>query len=239
MIPARGRKYRGRRKPVRKGRTRKPNRNGNTAITRVRGLIVPDKMLVKLPYTDIQVVGTTSTPGSFQKTYSLNSLYDPEPSALNSYPLGAAEWNLLYTRYRVYAASYEITLWNGSDDTSVAGSMYISNAGGTGTLSTDTNGWLTQPRARTFDLSSKSGGRSMVTLKGFIKLPGYAGLTSEQYRTAVETEGLLGQTSPSNNVKLFLNLQNTNGGVTSSLIYGKVKIIYHSEIFDRPTFVSS
>lgn len=234
-----GRKqYRGRRRAARKGRTRKPH-GYKTHITRVRGTIVPDKMLVKLPYTDVQLINSASTSGTFQKTYSLSSIYDPEPGAVNSAPLGAAEYNTLYQSYRVYAASYEITLWNGSDDTSVAGSLYISNAGGTGVLSADTNGWLSQPRARSFDIGNKSGGRSMITLRGYVKLPGYAGLTSEQYRTSEETSGLISATSPVNQVRMFINLQNTNSGVTSAVIYGKVKIIYHTEVFDRVTFVSA
>lgn len=236
MIPKT--RMRRRRAPRRKIRGR---RQYHTRITRIRGLMVPDKMLVKFPYIDYQKVNAAGGPNGnyFQKTYSLNSLFDPEPGAINSFPLGTAEYAQLYQKYRVYAASYEIALWNGSDDTSVTGSLYISNAGGTGGSNNLVTSWLTQPRARTFHIGNKSGGRSQIVLRGKVSLPGYAGLTAQQYKTTTDTEGVLQGGSPVNNVKMFINLTNTNQGVTTALVYATVKIIYHAEVYDRDTYVTT
>lgn len=238
--------YKGRRQYRKRRAARRVRRRGQglrTSIVRVRNSIIPDKMLVKLPYMDYQKVNSAggNNGNYFQKTYCLNSLYDPEPSALNTFPLGFAEYSQLYQKYRVYAASYEISLWNGSDDTSVMGSMYISNQGSTGGSNNLITSWMTQPRARTFTLGNKSGGQSKITLRGKVALPGYAGLTAQQYKTDTETEGIMGSggVSPINLVKLFLNLANTNQSVTTALVYATVKIIYHAELYERTTFIAT
>lgn len=204
-----------------------------------------DKMIVHLPYVDYQKVNMAGGPGNnyLQKTYSLNSLFDPEPGALNTYPLGWQQWSALYQRYRVFAASYELTLWNGSDDTSVIGALYISDAGGTGGLNGNVTSWLAQPRARPINLGNKSGGKSQQVFRGKIYCPGYTGLTSEQYRTDPDTAGLLGSLSggaaPVKNLKMFINLANTNIGVNTSQIYATMKITYHAEVFDRTELTTS
>jgi len=202
-----------------------------------------DRTIVHLPYVDYQQVysaGAANTPNYFQKTYNLNSLYDPEPGALNTYPLGYATWSQLYQKYRVFAASYELTLWNGSDDTSVMGSLFISNEGGTGGMNGNVTSWLAQPRARTISLGNKSGGKSTQVFRGKVYMPGYSGLTAEKYRTDPTTQGLLGSTgsNPANLIKMFINLTNVNSGVVSANIYASIKITYHAEIFDRTALVT-
>lgn len=235
-------------KPRSTGRRRKAKGKGKGKskinITRVKGNIIPDKMIVHIPYLDYQKVNSAGGPANnyFQKTYSLNSIYDPEPGALNTYPLGYQEYATLYRKYRVFAASYEITLWNGSDDTSVIGAMYIADAGGTGGMNSDISSWLLQPRARQISLGNKSGGRSQVTYKGKVYLPGFAGMTSEQYRTSVYTEGGLaigGGVSPLTDLRLFINLANTNSGVTTANVYASCKITYHAEVYERAQFVTA
>lgn len=236
-----------RRAPARRRRatTKRPNRRGQTSITTVRGSVMPDKMIVKLPYIDYQKInaaGGQATPNYFQKTYSLNALYDPEPGALNTYPLGYDEWSQLYQRYRVFAASYELTLWNGSDDTSVIGALYINDAGGTGGMNANVTSWLAQPRARPISLGNKSGGKSQQVFRGKVYCPGYLGMTSEQYRTdAYGTSGFMGSAGvvPVRNLKMFINLTNTNAGVTTANVYASIKITYHAELFDRTSLVTA
>lgn len=204
-----------------------------------------DKMIVHLPYVDYQKVnaaGGAATPNYFQKTYSLNALYDPEPGAINTFPLGYTEWSTLYQRYRVYAVSYELTLWNGSDDTSVIGALYINDAGGTGGMNANVTSWLSQPRARPISLGNKSGGKSQQVFRGKIYCPGYLGLTAEQYRTdSFETAGTMGSNGspPQRNLKMFINLTNTNNGVTTPTIYATMKMTYHTELFDRTSMIAS
>jgi len=205
-----------------------------------------DKTIVHLPYVDYQKVnaaGGSATPNYFQKTYSLNSVYDPEPNAINTYPLGLQQWAALYQRYRVFAASYELTLWNSSDDTSVLGALYISDAGGTGALNSNVTSWLAQPRARMISLGNKSGGKSQQVFRGKIYCPGYVGMTSEQYRTSEDTAGLLTSlnsgASPVKNLKMFINLTNTNNGITTANVYATMKITYHAEVYDRTELIAA
>jgi len=203
--------------------------------------VIPDKMLVKIPYCDYQVVNQTPAPGGSvnygQKTYSLNSIYDPEPGALNTYPLGWSQYSALYQRYRVYAVSYRITLQNLSDDTSVLGSLFISNTtDAIAPTNANVTTFLTQPRSRRFEIGNKSGGKSMTTLTGKIYLPKYNGMTSEQYRTNENVAGYLGSLgdNPVEPISMNIRVVNTNNGVAmGSYIYATCNLIYHVELFDR------
>jgi len=200
-----------RRAPARRRRatTKRPNRRGQTSITHVKGSVMPDKMIVKFPYFDYQKVnaaGSSATPNYFQKTYSLNGLYDPEPGAINTFPLGYLEWSQLYQRYRVFAVSYELTLWNGSDDTSVVGALYINDAGGTGGMNSNVTSWLTQPRSRPISLGNKSGGKSQQVFRGKVYCPGYLGLTAEQAKELFKADPQAFFTKMLENVK---NSQNS------------------------------
>lgn len=198
-------------------------------------------MLVKVPYVDYQVINAVAGPGGLQnygeKTYALNSIYDPEPGAINTYPLGWSQWSALYQRYRVYAVSYRITLQNLSDDTSVLGSLFITNTDDT-IVPTNTNvtTFLTQPRSRRFEIGNKSGGRSQTVLTGKMYLPKYNGQTSEQYRTSELVSGYLGSlgASPLQALNMKIRVVNTNSSVAQgTYIYATCNLMYHVELWDR------
>lgn len=230
-----------RRMPMRRRRPiRRTGRKGPT-ISRVRNAVVPDKMLVKVPYVDYQVINGVPGPGGLsnygEKTYALNSIYDPEPGALNTYPLGWKQWSALYQRYRVYAVSYRITLTNLSDDTSVLGSLFVTNTDDT-IVPTNLNvtSFLTQPRSRRFEIGNKSGGKSQTVLTGKLYLPKYNGQTSEQYRTSELVSGYLGDlgTSPLQELMMKIRCVNANSGVAmGTYIYAQVNMTYHVELWDR------
>lgn len=113
----------------------------------------------------------------------------------------------------------------------------------TGGLNGNVTSWLAQPRARPISLGNKTGGKSQQTFRGKIYCPGYLGLTSEQYRTDSDTAGLLTSlnngSSPVKNLKMFINLANTNQGVTTALVYATMKITYHCEVFDRTELIAA
>jgi len=231
------------RKPKRTYRRRAPNRRGQTSVTKIRGSVMPDKMIVKMPYVDYQKVnaaGGSNTPNYFQKTYALNSLYDPEPGVVgNSEPLGTLEWQQLYNKYRVFGASYEITLTNLSSDTSVAGCLYFASDGSSTGLAVNPTSWLAQPHSRRFTIGNREGS-SKIVMKGYVSLPKYLDMTSAQYKMEEQTAGWLdGSIGPTQQINLFINTYNINTGIPLPSVQVMARITYHTVLFDRVHIIAS
>lgn len=198
--------------------------------------IIPDRTIVRLPYIDIQninqVVGSGFANYS-RKTYYVNSIYDPEPNAVNTTTMGWSEWSSFYQRYRVIAMNYEVTLFNSSADTMVSGCLYFQPwTTSASTTPGDPSHWLTQPRSRKFALGNRDGGKSTITLKGKISCPSLLGMTNEQYRVSEDT---CSEYSAQPNRLIGMNIQaiNTNSGINGGQIQASVKLTYVVELFQR------
>ncbi|MEO5351372.1 MAG: hypothetical protein H7836_17280, partial [Magnetococcus sp. YQC-3] len=161
-----------------KKKTSRPRRK--IGVTRVAMRGIPDKMLVKLPYTDLQGVTAFGAPNwRAQKSYNVNGLYDPETLAINQQPLYFNEYAGLYSRYRVYKIDYDVTMIN-TTNSATAGSLTF--AAGNDAPNLLDNQQLEQPYSRRFTLglgSASTSAQSQKRVKGSIFLPRVAGLTSE------------------------------------------------------------
>ncbi len=106
--------YKRRYKRRRKRRTRrrkKRSKNRMTVWKLSSNLIVPDKIMVKLPYTDLFKISTT-TPAEF--TYRGNSCFDPDQTGVGTQPLGFDQYAVFYDEYRVYSSSIMMQCTNQS-----------------------------------------------------------------------------------------------------------------------------
>lgn len=221
-------------------RARRAYNKSRPNVTRVKQRTIPDKIMVKLPYTDLQGFNGGGTFNYYaQKSYNINSLYDPETGALNDQNLGFTEWMSIFRNFRVYKVDYDVTLINTSQS-AVAGSISFAPQG------QQTNiGYpqlLQLPYSRRFTLglggsSSSSSAKSMVHIKGSIYLPRVLGLTSEQYRT---NDRFVGSTSsnPQSIVQMSLNCININQSLQATL-QADVRYTCHCELFNRETIIST
>lgn len=204
----------------------------------VRTVGIPDKMFVKLPYTDLQgLVGTSAAP-QVQKAYNINSLFDPEPATLNQQNLYFAQYMTLYRKYRVYKVDYNITFWNVSSGSAAACSLSFDERYNQQNIIDIQQ--LSKPYSRRFTLAPAGNTGSFKTIKGSIYMPRVLGLTPEQYRTSTGVEATWGteQTSPARIVQLSANIVPINFAVPAN-IQMDVRYICHVELFDRDTTVVS
>ena len=119
-MPMKFKSKRGRRGGMRKNA---PRRRRNIAVTRVAQRTFADKMLVKLPYVDLETYTSIGGIWYNQKGYRVNALYDPEASLGNDSALGFTQYMNIYSKYRVYRVDYDITLTNANNQTAVAGAI--------------------------------------------------------------------------------------------------------------------
>lgn len=214
-------------------KNKRANRRGRKiAVTRIVQRTLPDKLLVKLPYTDLQ--GLSGTGPSNQKSYNVNSCYDPETGAINDQNLGFDQYMALYGKYRVYKVTYQVTMYNISNS-AVAGSLNFSEQGQQMNLADIQH--LQLPYSRRFTLAPSGNTGSMKTIKGSIWLPRVVGLTPEQYRTNDKYVGS-GGSSPAGIIQMSMNFININVNLGVG-IQADVRYTSYCELFDRVNILST
>lgn len=216
--------------------TRRAPVRSKPSVVRIKQRTLPDKIMVKLPYADLQGFNGGGTFNYYaQKSYNINSVYDPETGALNQQNLGFAQYMALYNKFRVYKVDYDITLVNTSQS-AVAGSISFSKQGEQMNILDPQQ--LAIPFSRRFTLglggsSTSSSAQSMKRIKGSIYLPRVVGKTSEQYRTNDIYVGT-NSANPSEIIQMSLNCINVNQSVQAT-IQADVRYTCHIEFFDRDT----
>jgi len=214
-----------RRGPVRRTMRRKAAAP-RTAITRISQRTIPDKLLVKLPYTDL--TGISGVGSNNQKSYNINSPYDPETGALNEQNLAFDQYMILFNKYRVYKVDYQVTMYN-ITPSAVAGSISFSEQGQQTSLTQIQQ--LQLPYSRRFTLAPSGTTGAMKTIKGSIYLPRVVGKTHEQYRTNDSYVGTV-SSNPAQLIQMSLNFMNINVNVSAAL-QCDVRYTSHCELFDR------
>lgn len=215
----------------------KVSRRSKPSVVRIRQRTLPDKMLVKLPYADLEGVnGGGGFPYTIQKAYNINGLYDPETGAFNQQNLGFQQYMALYNKYRVYKVDYDVTLINTSLS-AVAGSISFGKQGEQ--IDVTDPQQLNTPFSRRFTLglggNTAPSSKSMVRIRGSIFLPRTIGKTSEQYRTNDAYVGTKG-TNPSELIQMSINGVNINQSVQATFQVD-VRYTCHVELFDRDTSI--
>ena len=225
-MPMKFKSKRGRRGGMRKNA---PRRRRNIAVTRVAQRTFADKMLVKLPYVDLETYTSIGGIWYNQKGYRVNALYDPEASLGNDSALGFTQYMNIYSKYRVYRVDYDITLTNTNNQTAVAGAISFELPTGF-SFSGDPSD-LIVPYSKKFSLAT--GGSALATkrIRGSVFLPRVAGLTSEQYRTNENYYGTA-TSNPIDIINMNIKLINVNQG-TSNFVQADVRYTAHTEFFDR------
>lgn len=213
-------------------------RRSKPSVVRIKQRTLPDKLMVKLPYADLQGFNGSGTFNYYtQKSYNVNSIYDPETGALNQQNLGFAQYMELYNKFRVYKVDYDVTLVNTSQSV-VAGSISFGKQGEQMNITDPQQ--LSVPFSRRFTLgiggsSSASSAQSMKRIRGSIYLPRVVGKTSEQYRTNDLYFGTKGS-NPSELIQMSLNVININQSVQAT-IQADVRYTCHCELYDRDTSI--
>lgn len=90
-------------------RDKEANEN-RTSICKVPGLVVPDKTLVKLKYTDRVNMGITSPAVIAIQQYSGNSAFDPNYTGVGGQPNGFDQWATFYRKYCIMASKFKVKL---------------------------------------------------------------------------------------------------------------------------------
>lgn len=220
------RKYRARRGPRRAFKKRSFRRGIRvTANLSKTALVRPDRLIVKLPWTQNYIYGTNTTTTT-NKAFRLNSIWDPDfASGLGqNSAMGLVQWQSFYTRYRVYGASVDVTL----DNNGAVGIPTAMHSGlTTYTSATEYNEVAMQPHC-TSTILGTSTGMSRIHRRFFVKCPMIIGQTAAEYRGDDANYSVFTD-NPGRDIILNIVHAPTSAAVPVVLL---IKITYHVELFN-------
>ncbi len=226
-------RFRKSRKTFRKSRKSFKKRRFGPTITALKANIVPDRLIVRLPYfNQSTIVGAAGVPLDTQ--YRLNSIFDPEVSVSigQSQPLGADQWNAFYNRYRVIGCSVTIKVRNAGADAAYIG-MIANND--TGNLISEAA--YEQSRCTMKMLGSTAGGHDVITLKKWFNLANLTGrpktsyISDDRYQAQFDAD-------PLEAIHLHIASQPVSPSIALNCHYS-IRMVYLVELFDRKALAQS
>lgn len=214
-------------------RRQRRNNNGYGRSNRVPRTtireIVPDSVMVQLPYTD-SYQRTPGTPTDVL-AFRLNSLYDPDVTFTGHQPYGFDQWATFYQKYRVWKV--DIECWvnssgGGNQGVHIAEAPYLSS----GNLASAFTAAAENSYAR---IHSTTQSTPQAHWKRSINLPGLLGQDIATFKGDDSNEALVGA-DPAQNVRYGIFLEDIISNVAYGIVY---RLVFHAEFFVRAQLTPS
>lgn len=186
---------------------------------------IPDRALLKFKYRDNYIL-TNSVQATSQRSWRLNSLYDPDYTGGGHQPLGYDQWSAFFQTYRVYKVTVDIDLVN---EESVA-TQVLWTVQPDDPLLTGDDSSFEQPHTYSCILAG-NGGQNRAKIRRTMLLPRYIGLSSAQYK-ANSIFSAPFSSNPSSVIYGILLVQSIDGSTLPNVAVN-INMIFHSELFDR------
>lgn len=229
MAFMRKRVRRTRRRPTRSRRKRAPKRYK----LRSSGSPVPNKYFCKLRYVE-QVNMAINTLATTVWKWGA-TLQDPNQSGIGHQPLWRDELALMYTRYRVNAFSYKITVTNTIADFVWVAILPRSSFAPTGSASIFTEMERRQCQHKAV-LGPVNSTQSQRTFVGYVNCAAIDGITKKAYQAEDVYSGAMSPTST--NPQRFCTLDVLNTASSSGTLLTLVQLVFYCELH-APVQISS
>jgi len=203
----------------------------------VPGQIVPDKILVSLPYfVSIPIITTGAK--SFATVFR-NSAFDPEYAVgFGHQPLGYDQWEPFYQNCRVYGVSGTVKFCNETVIPWFVSLYYTDNAGTIPAAASNTA--FEQPGVKPRLIGILSGGHDVVTLKVKWSPKTLLGMTTNQFKDNINTAGTMGVSNPVTETYMSGMGWTTDDSLSAGgQMMCMFDLVYHCELFGRKALATS
>lgn len=230
---------RGGRRPAKRGgrrrfvRKSKYTKGGSGLVRALKTLTVPDKLIVKLPYSTLVTFGDAL--GVQDYVFNLNSIYDPDRTGVGHQPLGYDQWSAFYNRYRVIGAKVVVQAHNQATCGTTVSIIGNNNAA----LILGSDATQEQQHMKRMVLSAVSGGKSAGTMVKYFSNSRITGVSDMTYRSSDQYQATFGN-NPTEIIVGHIYQENllVPGGQASGMV-ARINITYYVELFDRNTLALS
>ena len=233
MAPRRNRNQRPmKRRPARRGRgLPRPTQTNGGLMSIAKTMVLPDRMLVRLPYTDNYTKTQSYSGGGISQVWNLNSIFDPDRTGAGHQPLGRDSFLPLYNYYRVVSAKYNIEINNTAGLPLQFGLIKapfavgaFGNAAG--------QALMEQPHTQRKLCGGFPGNTSSIRFTGSVSLPAVIGQSSQQYKSHLATAAAQGANPLTLACLNLISLAPTSS--SASYTYSvSIRIVYLVEYFGR------
>lgn len=218
----------------RRGATFSGRRLSRQTDCNVKELGLPRRMITHLPYNayGLSTVGVGG--GVVGQTFRLNSIFDPDFSGGGTKPryVNQLVTSQLYTRWTVYAVSYDLQISNNTPN--VIGQALVRFSGGTAppALATNTSCFLEreQKMTRWMQIGSAGTHNDTVSFKGFIHINDLFGIPrsvvyeDEQFHGAYNANPtLVGW------MQIDMGADPADAASTPAFVW-KIRLVYHTRL---------
>lgn len=212
-----------RRKPVRRAKRKTGPTTGYVVSRQPKP--IPDRMFLKMAYSDCITINSTVTPGAF---LFRSSLFDPQYNVGGHQPFGFDQWVQFYKSYTVYGIGYDIECINTGTSLQAEVAVVAKN---TALLTTSMNTIYEKPFHRTAVLGVEGSGKNVRRLKGYISVAQQHGVNKSKIKFDDEFSSLM-TTNPLKQAYLHIYSQAIDGTTSLNVIY-RVKLTYFTQLFNR------
>lgn len=215
---------------------RKTKKSATTRTIRQPGLIVPDKLVTTMVYSGV----VNYAPGlpAEDRSWNMNSIFDPDRSGVGHQPLGRDQLATFYNRYRVLSCKWEVDMIPAS----AAGAYALvivpnnENAGIAGNIDTAIESPYAKYKWSQYQHTGASTGANALRLTGSMNLGKLYGVSDATLRSDDRFAAEFGA-SPAEIASLHVLTVDIYG---NNIIYTLgVKLTYTVEVFDRIQLAAS
>lgn len=200
----------------------------------------PPHKMYRLVYTDR--INLNSADGialtGAQHVYQLNSLFDPDFTAVGHQPYGFDALAVAYNRYKVVGCKVELTLTDPTNDGLVCLWSVLNPSNPTATIaSTDPTTIREQQMSGSAYINDS--GSQVKKVKFFVPMYKAAGLTKLQFNSDPDNYTADVTSDPGNKIRLAIALADVRTHSPASQLLCNVKLTYSAVFFQRKIMAQS
>lgn len=222
--PKRTRSFKAKRWPKKRRGSKRPSARPSATLVKTVG--VPDRMFVKMPYSDL----TLLSPGAYasSKTYNINNVWDPETGAINTSAYTLPQFSELYAQFRVRSVDYIVEVWN-TGTLPAIGYVNFAPFGEGLEPTTSVTTWSTN-YTRQFTLRPNPIG--FTRIKGSMPVARLFGITDAKYYADDQYAGTTAGSNPASMAVMTIGARSADSSQNVN-VQIKVRLVYHVELFDK------
>ncbi len=210
----------------RRGKKRRHRKSKFTRVSIKGSQVIPDKLMVKLAYTDLLQRGGSSTD---EYVFRGNSLFDPDFTSTGTQPLGFDQYSAFYGEYKVYSSKISLQIVNNTSVGMNVSLLPTMQSGGAGSFIVSCQ----QPYVR-YKFAGGISAQSKIFLKSYMS-------STKMWGRPVAPEDNFTASITGNPVNVwFWVIEMTSSDESTVLDYDMlVKVVYYVEFSKRLILAAS
>lgn len=219
-------------------RRAKKSKDNNSIVMFQNKLPFPKMMLVKMNYSENQVI-TVGSAGVFgtELIFRLNDVFDPRFTSGGHQPLGRDQLTAIYGRFMTNACKIFIEFADPLDLDMITVAVVIQSSGNSFALTGNGIEYVTE-KPNTWVKSISNSGQQRVAFNQYVDCQRLEGVSKNVWEANIDLYGAATGTSPTYSQYIRVACASPRSASTGSCI-AKIKLCYYVKCYDQVTLPDS